>query len=106
MSARQRSAWLAVVASAGLAWLLGTVSPVAAKPDACTVDSSTLTVTCSGNQSAGVKSGTDFPDNKYNNVDVDNLTTPIAPASGVRGIEVAPGSSAGSGSRTWGAPAP
>lgn len=80
------------MASAGLAWLIGTAAPAVAKPDGCTVNGST--VACSGNQSAVVKSGTDFPDNQYNNVDVNNLTTSTTPALGVCGIEVAPGSSA------------
>src|SRR4051812_18504185 len=82
------SAWLLL---AGLGRMLG-AAPASARPNACTTISSTSTATCTGNQSAGVRSGVDFPDNRFNNVVVNNLSVGITPAAGVRGIEVAPGS--------------
>ncbi|MFO1067613.1 MAG: hypothetical protein U1E14_03730 [Geminicoccaceae bacterium] len=64
-----------------------------AKPDACTttVNSSTRTITCQGNQSAGIADGIDFPTSApqpYTQLDVNKLQVTIEPASGVAGIRL------------------
>jgi hypothetical protein len=73
-------------------WSLGAIlslglasGPASAKPDACTTNSSTSTVTCQGNQSAGVKDGTDFAATTIT-VQLQSLTTNVTPASGVAGV--------------------
>ena len=79
-----RSALATGVASAAL--LAYGVRPVrAAPPLNCTTDGTATIVTCTGDQSAGVLlsngGGT------YTILNVNNLTTNIAPASGVTGVE-------------------
>ncbi|MGZ5919062.1 MAG: hypothetical protein ACXWJV_04615, partial [Hyphomicrobium sp.] len=79
-----RSALATGVASAAL--LAYSVRPVrAAPPLNCTTDGTATIVTCTGDQSAGVPlnngGGT------YTILNVNNLTTNIAPASGVTGVE-------------------
>ncbi|MGA7804772.1 autotransporter outer membrane beta-barrel domain-containing protein [Bradyrhizobium sp.] len=83
----------------GLSWreaLLGTAAagalsfaipgPALAAPDPCTLSGGATIAICSGNQSAGIASGVDFPVPPVNTLDVNNLTQAIAPASGIPGI--------------------
>ena len=81
----------------GLAALLVLVAPpLAAGPDACT--SAGAVANCSGDQSNGIVDGGDFPSaNDRTRVNVFDLTTDIAPSSGVEGIEFSVFGSHGSG---------
>jgi len=77
-----RAALLGTVA-AGALWL-GLPRTTKAGPTACVTVGTTAT--CQGNQSAGVSSNTDFNPAVVNTLNVNALTTDIAPASGVDGI--------------------
>ena len=81
-SAGWRAALLGTVA-AGALWL-GAPRYARAGPDPCALSGGT-TATCSGDQSDGIASGTDFPA-AYTTLNVNGLTTNIAPAPGVDGI--------------------
>ena len=76
-----RTALLGTVA-AGALWL--SLPRYARGDDACILSGGT-TATCTGDQSDGIASGIDFPAT-YTTLNVNNLTTNIAPASGVDGI--------------------
>jgi len=67
--------------AAGLMLLPGAAH---AAPNACTVDGNV--VTCTGNQSAGIASGTDFIVPPIDTLNVNTLTQAIAPATTVNGI--------------------
>ena len=75
-----RAALLGTVAAG--AFLVSTPRLAKAGPAPCV--SSLVTATCTGNQSAGIKSGTDFP-NTVTTLQVNSLTTNIAP--GVPGVD-------------------
>ena len=90
---RHAAPWLGSVCATAL--LLGSImlaaGPGEAKPDNCTVNGST--VTCAGNQSAGIQSGRDFNSSNTSTLNVQNLSTDITPAGAVPGILVSNGTS-------------
>jgi hypothetical protein len=53
-----------------------------AGPDQCTLDNTGTIATCSGNQLAGIA----YLDQPQTTINVQNLTTPIAPATGTPGV--------------------
>src|SRR5260370_30041131 len=73
------AARLAVVLLAFLAWPASTAF---AGPDPCSIDSSGMIATCSGNQSAGIS----YVDQTLTTINVQNLTAPIAPVVGPPGV--------------------
>jgi len=77
-----RAALMSTAAAGALSFAMG--GPADAGPALCVTNGSVAT--CSGNQSAGIISGTDFQVPPVTTLDVNNLTTAIAPASGTRGI--------------------
>lgn len=83
---RHAAPWLGSACATAL--LLGSImlaaGPGEAKPDNCTVNGST--VTCAGNQSAGIQSGRDFNSSNTSTLNVQNLSTDITPAGAVPGI--------------------
>ena len=79
--ARFRNAFLGTVAAGALSLALG--GPALAGPDACTIDGTGTIETCTGNQSAGIAIASPTTVTTLN---VNNLTTAIAPASGTDGI--------------------
>ena len=81
---RFRNAFLGTVAAGALSLAFG--GAALAAPDACTPSGGGTIETCSGNQSAGIASGTDFTAPPVTTLNVNNLTQAIAPASGTRGI--------------------
>jgi len=81
---RFRGAFLGTVAAGALSLAFG--GPALAGPDACTPSGGGTIETCSGNQSAGIASGTDFTAPPVTTLNVNNLTQAIAPASGTPGI--------------------
>src|SRR3984957_16690972 len=81
---RFRNAFLGTVAAGALSLALS--SPALAGPDACTPSGGGTIETCTGNQSAGIASGTDFTAPPVTTLNVNNLTQAIAPASGTSGI--------------------
>lgn len=83
-----RSALLGSVAAGAL--FFGYGRSARAGPDPCTVDVPGVEVTCSGDQSAGIASGADFP-SSYTTLNVNALTDDITPASGVDGINFTSG---------------
>ena len=74
MPDRLHTAWFAIVTIPCLLAL--TTGSAEAGPTACTGGS---TVTCMGNQSAGITSGTDFDPNVVDRLQVRNLTANIGP---------------------------
>src|ERR1700722_8205564 len=84
ISLRLRDAFLGTVAVGALSLVSG--GPALAGPDACTPSGGGTIETCSGNQSAGIASGTDFTFPPVTTLNVNSLTTAIAPASGTNGI--------------------
>ncbi len=72
----------AVSAAAAIAWLAG-AGPAEAGPDKCSTSGSTAT--CQGNQSAGIKDGTDFSASTET-VLLQSLNTNVTPASAVPGV--------------------
>ena len=90
---RHAAPWLGSACATAL--LLGSImlaaGPGEAKPDNCTVNGST--VTCAGNQSAGIQSGRDFNSSNTSTLNVQNLSTDITPAGAVPGILVSNGTS-------------
>jgi hypothetical protein len=81
---RFRNAFLGTVAAGALSLAFG--GPALAGPDACTPSGGGTIETCSGNQSAGIASGTDFTAPPVTTLNVNNLNQAIAPASGTNGI--------------------
>ncbi|MCP3370526.1 autotransporter domain-containing protein [Bradyrhizobium cajani] len=77
-----RAALLGSAAAGALSFAVG--DPAAAAPTPCVINGAVAT--CSGDQSAGIAAGTDFPVPAVTTLNVNNLTTAIAPASGTRGI--------------------
>src|SRR5436309_15531021 len=87
---------LRLVRRPGASWrvaLLGTAAgalsfaiggPAAAAPTLCVINGAVAT--CSGDQSAGIASGTDFAVPPVTTLNVNNLTTAITPRNGTRGI--------------------
>ncbi len=81
---RFRDAFLGTVAAGALSLAFG--GPALAGPDACTPSGGGTIETCSGNQSAGIASGTDFTAPPVTTLNVNNLNQAIAPAGGTAGI--------------------
>jgi uncharacterized protein with beta-barrel porin domain len=81
---RFRNTFLGTVAAGALSLAFG--GPALAGPDACTPSGGGTIETCSGNQSAGIASGTDFTAPPVTTLNVNDLTQAIAPATGTRGI--------------------
>jgi hypothetical protein len=81
-----RAALLGTVA-AGSLWLYS-ARVARAGPQPCTISGAApnQTATCQGNQSAGIASGADFIAADVETLNVNTLTTNIAPAAGVDGI--------------------
>ena len=79
-----RDAFLGTVAAGALSLTLGGVA--LAGPDACVASGGGTIATCSGDQSAGIASGTDFTAPPVTTLNVNSLTTAITPASGTGGI--------------------
>jgi uncharacterized protein with beta-barrel porin domain len=79
--ARFRNAFLGTVAAGALS--LAFAGPALAGSDACTIDGTGTIETCTGNQSAGIAIASPTPVTTLN---VNNLTTAIAPASGTIGV--------------------
>ena len=77
-----RAALLGTVA-AGALWSM-TPKPARAGPDACTTAGATAT--CQGNQSGGIASGVDFDPVVVDTLNVNSLTTNIAPPADTSGI--------------------
>ncbi len=77
-----RAALLGTVAT-GAFWLMAP-RPAKAGPAACTTVGTT--VTCTGDQSGGISSVTDFNPATVDTLNVNSLTTNIAPAAGTAGI--------------------
>jgi len=77
-----RAALLGTVA-AGAFWCM-TPKPARAGPDACTTLGATAT--CQGNQSGGIHSGADFNPATVDTLNVNSLTTNIAPPANTSGI--------------------
>jgi len=77
-----REALLSTAAAGALSFAIG--GPAAAGPTPCVT--SGAIATCSGDQSAGIASGTDFAVPAVTTLNVNNLTTAITPASGTSGI--------------------
>jgi uncharacterized protein with beta-barrel porin domain len=81
---RFRDAFLGTVAASALSLAFG--GPALAGPDACTPSGGGTIETCSGNQSAGIASGTDFTAPPVTTLNVNNLNQAIAPGIGAPGI--------------------
>ena len=79
--ARFRNALLGTVAAGALSLAFG--SPALAGPDACTPSGGGTIETCTGNQSAGIDIR---PPATVTTLNVNSLTTAIAPPSGTPGI--------------------
>lgn len=79
---RWRTVLLGTVAASAL--LFGYGRTARAGPDACVTAGNTAT--CQGNQSNGIASGADFNPAVVDTLNVNSLTTDIAPAAGVNGI--------------------
>jgi hypothetical protein len=77
-----REALLSTAAAGALSIAIG--GPALAGPTLCVTNGAVAT--CSGDQSAGIASGTDFAVPLVTTLNVNNLTTAITPASGTRGI--------------------
>ncbi|AXK82305.1 autotransporter domain-containing protein [Pseudolabrys taiwanensis] len=77
-----RAALLGTVATGAL-WMM-TPRPAKAGPAACTIAGTTAT--CTGDQSGGVSSTTDFNGATVDTLNVNSLTTNITPAAGTAGI--------------------
>jgi hypothetical protein len=77
-----REALLGTAAAGALTFAIG--GPAAAAPALCVINGAVAT--CSGNQSAGIASGADFPVPPVTTLNVNNLTTAIMPAYGTGGI--------------------
>ena len=77
-----RAALLGTAAAGTLSFAIG--GPVAAGPALCVINGAVAT--CSGDQSAGIASGTDFTVPTVSALIVNNLTKAITPASGTSGI--------------------
>jgi uncharacterized protein with beta-barrel porin domain len=78
---RFRDAFLGTVAAGALSLACG--GAALAGPDACTLSGGGTVETCTGNQSAGIAITAPTPVTTLN---VNNLTTAIAPASGTNGV--------------------
>jgi uncharacterized protein with beta-barrel porin domain len=81
---RFRNSFLGTVAAGALSLAFG--GPALAGPDSCTPSGGGTIETCSGNQSTGIASGTDFTAPPVTTLNVNNLTQAIAPGAGRRGI--------------------
>jgi uncharacterized protein with beta-barrel porin domain len=81
---RFRNGLLGTVAAGALSLAFG--GPALAGPDLCTPSGGGAIETCSGNQSAGIASGTDFTAPPVTTLNVNNLTTAITPGNGIAGI--------------------
>src|SRR5437667_5419413 len=77
-----RAALLGTAAAGALSLAIG--GPAAAAPTPCVINGAVAT--CSGDQSAGIASGTDFTAPPVTTLNVNNLTKAIAPGSGTSGI--------------------
>jgi uncharacterized protein with beta-barrel porin domain len=77
-----RAALLGTAAAGAFSFAVG--GPAAAAPTLCVINGTIAT--CSGNQSAGIASGTDFTAPPITTLNVNSLTTAITPASGTGGI--------------------
>ena len=84
---RFRNAFLGTVAAGALSLAFG--GPALAGPDACTPSGGGTIETCSGNQSAGIASGTDFAVPPVTTLNVNNLTQAITPGGFTSGINFA-----------------
>ena len=82
-----RDAFLGTVAAGALSLAFG--SPALAGPDACTPTGGGAIEICSGNQSAGIASGTDFTAPPITTLNVNNLTQAITPGNAIAGISFA-----------------
>ena len=79
-----REALLGTAAAGALSFAIG--GPALAGPDACTISGAGTIATCSGDQSAGIASVTDFAVPAVTTLNVNNLTKAITPAYGTSGI--------------------
>src|SRR5665213_4177515 len=84
ISPRFRNALLGTVAAGALSLAFG--GPALAAPDPCTPSGGGTIATCSGNQSAGIASGTDFTAPPVTTLNVNNLNQAIAPPGTTSGI--------------------
>jgi uncharacterized protein with beta-barrel porin domain len=82
MGPRLRNAFLGTVAAGALSLVSG--GPALAGPDACTLSGGGTIESCAGNQSAGI--AINDPPSSVTTLNVNNLTTAVAPAGAAAGI--------------------